>query len=259
MFATIYFIIGALSIVVGIITLRFPEWGWKLSLKRYLYVENGEPSPFYYAMAKIGGVLTIIIGVVLIIMGFGRIISEKKGFIISIDNQEISLPCAYEDFESIGFTACEAGDLNVQISDKDITIKLKNSKGQYIKVTFKNPDGVARPLTDSQIYGVSATYQTKSFETSFTGDDPTDMNSYDIVETVTDVDPGPMICLPNGFDTSMNKTSTLSAMGDGGNSFFGTSKTFSVKQHSEIASVQVNFTSDGTNITYVSIDRIAYK
>ena len=259
MFSTIFFIIGALSIVIGIITLKFPEWGWKFSLKRYLYVENGEPSPFYYAMAKIGGVLTIIIGVVFIVMGFGRIISEKKGFTIYIDNQEISLPCSYEDFEAIGFTACEAGDLNVQISDKDITIKLKNSKGQFIKVTFKNPDGVPKNLTDSQIYGVSATYQTKSFETSFTGDDPTDMNSYDIVETVTDVDPGPMICLPNGFDTSMNKTSTLSAMGDGGNSFFGTSKTFSVKQHSEIASVQVNFTSDGTNITYVSIDRIAYK
>lgn len=59
---------GILCALIGLVGIFFPTLGFYL---RYgLYVENAEPSDFYLFMARLGGGLSVIIGVVMAIVAF---------------------------------------------------------------------------------------------------------------------------------------------------------------------------------------------
>lgn len=59
---------GILCAVIGLVGIFFPTLGFYL---RYgLYVEDAEPSDFYLFMARLGGGISVIIGVVLAIQAF---------------------------------------------------------------------------------------------------------------------------------------------------------------------------------------------
>ena len=59
---------GIACVVIGLVGIFFPTLGFYL---RYgLYVENAEPSDFYLFTARVGGGLSVIIGVVLAIVAF---------------------------------------------------------------------------------------------------------------------------------------------------------------------------------------------
>lgn len=254
----LYFIFGFLGVfffVMGLITLKYPDWGFKYSLSRMLYLKNGEPTEFYYTTAKISAVIYLIAGAGLFIWAVVSGISHKDGFTIYVDKQEINLPCNYDDFADIGFTLCDGEDLNAQMTQDEKTIRLKNSKGKIIKVTFKNIDGTATTIGECEIYRVSASYQTQNFEATYNGGDPLNSSSYYVTYATTDVDEGPEISLPNGFNTGMNKNSVNTALGsDNYTGNLGTSNAYLIKQGFEHATVRVNFNSYGTEISSVSIE-----
>lgn len=55
------FIFGLLYIILGISCLRYPEFFWKL--QHYFSVEGGQPSEFYFILAKIVGIVLIGAGI----------------------------------------------------------------------------------------------------------------------------------------------------------------------------------------------------
>ncbi len=265
---TLILIAGVLIVFAGVVTLKYPELGWKYSLKRMLYLKGGEPTDFYKDMVKMGGVMSIIIGGV-IILGVGIFYwtnygpggkADLDGIVVEINDEELVLPCTYDDIKELGFLAVDEKDLTDISANKELSVKLKNSNNQYLTVTFINTEMETKTATECKIYEIRAEYKVTTYDysaiTSYSEDDILNASYgyYNYInETWTDADQGPKISLYNGFSTNNSMESNQKAVGD---------SSFGMRGHTDISIKQgVNrgllYASYGGNsgkeLAYVSI------
>ena len=59
------FIFGIIIIVLGLVLVFKPTITW--IIQKHLFVKNGEPSKFYFIVARVSGVLAIAVGVIVMI------------------------------------------------------------------------------------------------------------------------------------------------------------------------------------------------
>lgn len=238
---TLILIAGVLIVLAGVITLRYPELGWKYSLKRMLYLKGGEPTDFYKDMVKTSGVMSIVIGGV-IILGVGIFYwtnygpggkADLDGIVVEINDKEMVLPCTYDDIKELGFLAVNESDLTEISADREKSVKVKNSKNEYLTVVFINTDVDTKDATECKIYEIKAEYPVTVFDYSSIPDytiDEITSGSYSyssyINETQTDANRGPKISLYNGFSTNNSMESNQKAVGD---------SSFGMRGHTDIS------------------------
>ncbi len=59
------FIFGIIIIVLGLVLVFKPTITW--IIQKHLFVKDGEPSKFYFIVARVSGVLAIAVGVIVMI------------------------------------------------------------------------------------------------------------------------------------------------------------------------------------------------
>lgn len=243
-------VIGVVVILLGAITLKYPNLEWKLSIRRMLYMRKGEPTSFYYTMQKIGAVFSIIMGVIIILHGIGRISADKgiggnadkNGFIVYINNEEIHLPCQYEDIAAIGFELCQGEKVGKISSNGRERIKVVNSNGQVMEIYLINRTGSDVSYDKCEVHGFSVDYKTQTYDISY-GDGGNPINgNYTAGIVSTEVEEGPRIKLKNGFSSTMSKEEVEKILGKGQLGVTGdSSKYFGVFSGVEAADITVYY------------------
>ena len=195
----------------------------------------------YKDMVKMGGVISIIIGGV-IILGVGIFYwtnygpggkADLDGIVVEINDKELVLPCTYDDIKELGFLAVDESDLTEISADREKSVKVKNSKNEYLTVVFINTDVDTKDATECKIYEIKAEYPVTVFDYSSIPDytiDEITSGSYSyssyINETQTDANRGPKISLYNGFSTNNSMESNQKAVGD---------SSFGMRGHTDIS------------------------
>ena len=59
------FLFGILIIIVGVILIIKPMAVFRI--ERSLFIKNGEPTKFYFIMARVSGVLAILVGILVML------------------------------------------------------------------------------------------------------------------------------------------------------------------------------------------------
>lgn len=259
-------VIGIVVILLGVLTLKFPDWEWKLSISRMLYLRNGEPTQLYYTMQKLGAVFSIIMGIIFIICGIGRGLSEagitgesdeKIGFVVYIDNQEIRLPCDYEDIAAIGFTPCKGEEMGYLDSNDREHIEVENSKGKIMKIYIINRTGQRLPAEECEVYGLKAEYKTQTYEFIFDDADDLVTGNYQSSVGYTDVNDGPSIELENGFSNNLSGDEAEKILGKGNIGITGKYKNYyGVFSGSQSADLTVGYggLKGDDEITFITIE-----
>ena len=242
--------LGIIFVISGVITLHYPDWEWKWSLKRMLFVGDGEPTELYYRLQKISAVINIVGGIVIIFIGAGRIIShnitggkqeEKKGFTVYVDRQEISLPCTYEDIQNIDFKLCKGEKLENILPNDQKSIMVSNSDGEIIKIYFRNTTQEEKPMEECAVYKRYAQYSVQTYE--FMYDNPEDLvngNYYTLIGS-TDVDEGPYIELDNGFSSECSGDRATEILGKGSTGVSGKYKIYTLQDGQVCVNLTVGY------------------
>lgn len=150
--------LGIVLIAIGFIILKFPDFEWKLSISRRLFLRGGEPTELYYSCQRISAIVYIIFGFLLVIWSITSSIDYSKGYELKIDNQDISLPCSYSDIEAIGFKLSpdEKTKTIGGPNDKNEThtFDVKNDAGKQFKISLKNESDESKPVTECTVVGI---------------------------------------------------------------------------------------------------------
>ncbi len=188
-FNVMLFVLGLICVAAGILALRFPDLEWKLSLSRMMYVKDGKPTPFYYAVQRAGAVLGIFFGGILIIVSIGMLFTGIRGYVLKVDGNKLKIPCTYEDVQELGFLLDEgkeertlgssAGSGRVQA-----TYTVRNAEGKEMEITFENRAEEELVVTECTVVGISSNAAT-----------------------------GPVIVLPEGIEMGMTEKEARPRMG----------------------------------------------
>ncbi len=182
----IFIVFGIIMTVIGIVNLKKPDLGWNLSLSRILNVKGGKPTKFYYASTKISAVFFLILGPLLAVAGSVDLIwGYNATYDIMIDGNEIGIPCAYAELETLGYQL-ETDEKSKILSAGDVSssVAVTNSEGDKMLIVIENRDNIDKTKAECDVVSV---YVTKS--------------------------KGPDIQLSNGVTFGMSESKVHSVMG----------------------------------------------
>lgn len=154
---TYFFIIGGIIFAItGFVMYKFPDLDWILSLKRALYVKDGQPTEFYYSMQKFWAIAFMILGPVLSIAGTVDLIwGNSTTYDFLIDGKELSIPCDYDELKAIGYRmdSAEEGKI-LKAGDSSYMHRAVDENGKVIVIALKNRSSKDRTKAECDVISV---------------------------------------------------------------------------------------------------------
>lgn len=143
--------VGILLIICGIFTYKNPDFEWKYSLSRQLFLKGGEPTESYYTHQRMGAIVSVIFGIAFIIGGVGTLFQGTMKYAVEINGTELKLPCEYSDIEAIGFRIDSDENIKTLSAGKTTSYVVTNPIGQEFEITFENRKEVEQAATDCTV------------------------------------------------------------------------------------------------------------
>lgn len=184
-------VLGAVLIVLGIYLFKHPDFLWNISPSRRWFLKGGEPTELYYSTQKINSIVYIFLGITMIILSISMFATEKKGYVVEIDDEPLKIPCYYSDIYTLGYRIDPEEEIKIlRTTTKNLkdycTYIVKNDKGKEIKITFENRGDTDLPATECELIAINVQSEN-----------------------------GPKIVLPNKVEIGMSEKDVKSIMGHG--------------------------------------------
>lgn len=151
--------------IIGFLSYRHYKFMWTWSRERRLYTDSVVPTARFVKRRKIEGVIILTLATVFLVVGIVLVIMSRVEFkALTIEGNEISLPCTYEDIQAMGYEL-EEGQEIVEIRGTDNSYNrngkdyyVVNDKGQKFQIRFENSEPEDKVATECKIYKMTFEY-----------------------------------------------------------------------------------------------------